>query len=278
MKIQYLGTAAAEGIPGIFCTCERCVRSRRIGGRALRTRSQAIIDDKLLIDFPADTYAHILNNNIDLANVYHCLITHSHQDHLYPKDIRMLEPGYATMPKDYHLTFYGTEKVGEQIRPMIAYKLEEKNISAFREVEPFVCFEAGEHKVTALPAVHDQSAGPVFYQISDGDKNMLYAHDTYYFHDSVWSFWEKEKPYFSLVSLDCTNACRPITTYKGHMGLHENIQVRDRMVEEGYADDKTVFVCNHFSHNGIKVVYDDFVPIAIREGFVTSYDGMVISV
>lgn len=277
MKIQFLGTAAAEGVPGIFCTCENCVKSRKIGGRALRTRSQAVIDDKLLIDFPADTYAHTLTNHIDLVRVSHCLITHSHQDHLYPQDIRMLEPGYATLPEDYHLTFYGTQKVGEHIRPMLAYQLEAVNICDFRTIEPFMCFEVGEYKVTVLPAIHDQNAGPVFYQISDGEKNMLYAHDTHYFHDSVWEFWAKERPYFSLVSLDCTNACLPLT-YVGHMGLNENIQVRDRMIKEGYANEKTVFVCNHFSHNGIHVVYDDFMPIAARAGFVTSYDGMVISI
>ena len=60
------------------------------------------------------------------------------------------------------------------------------------------------------------------------------------------------------------------------MGLTENAEVRRRMLEEGYADGETVFVSNHFSHNGIHVVYDDFVPIAAREGFLVSYDGMKI--
>ena len=50
MEFQYLGTAAAEGIPALFCGCENCERSRKIGGRAIRTRSQAIIDGTLLID------------------------------------------------------------------------------------------------------------------------------------------------------------------------------------------------------------------------------------
>ncbi len=65
MKIRYLGTAAAEGIPAIFCDCEVCRKSRELGGRNFRTRSQAIIDDTLLIDFPSDTYAHFLNYNLN---------------------------------------------------------------------------------------------------------------------------------------------------------------------------------------------------------------------
>ena len=60
------------------------------------------------------------------------------------------------------------------------------------------------------------------------------------------------------------------------MGLKENAEVRRRMLDEGYADERTIFVCNHFSHNGTNAVYDDFVPIAAREGFRVSYDGMKI--
>ena len=64
MKLQFLGTAAAEGIPGIFCQCAVCQEARRKGGRFIRTRSQALIDDRLLIDLNADTYLHTLRYGI----------------------------------------------------------------------------------------------------------------------------------------------------------------------------------------------------------------------
>lgn len=60
MKIKYLGTAAYEGIPSLFCRCETCEKSRREGGRNLRSRSQALVDDELLLDFPADTVWHFI--------------------------------------------------------------------------------------------------------------------------------------------------------------------------------------------------------------------------
>ena len=56
MKIRYLGTAAAEGWPALFCSCPICTHAREHGGKNLRTRTQAILDDDLLIDFPPDTY------------------------------------------------------------------------------------------------------------------------------------------------------------------------------------------------------------------------------
>ena len=65
MKLKYLGTAAAEAFPAVFCNCKYCNEARELGGKNIRTRSQAMINDDLLIDFPADTYAHFLQNGID---------------------------------------------------------------------------------------------------------------------------------------------------------------------------------------------------------------------
>ena len=60
MKIKFLGTAAAEAMPAPFCVCENCKRAMKLGGRNIRTRSQALVDDALLIDFPCDTYFHMI--------------------------------------------------------------------------------------------------------------------------------------------------------------------------------------------------------------------------
>ncbi|MBQ7921067.1 MAG: hypothetical protein IJ325_00605 [Clostridia bacterium] len=279
MEFQYFGTAAAEGIPAVWCQCAICQRSRKIGGRALRTRSQARINKDLLIDFPGDTYGHILTYGIDMADVHHCLITHTHFDHLYPEGLCTLKTGIAHMEEGYHITFYGSDKVCEALYPFIKGKLDDAGNGRcdVREVKAFETFGVGDYTVTALPAIHGPDSGPLFYQISDGAKNVLYAHDTHYFSEEVWDLWQETKPYFDLVSLDCTNACLPVT-YVGHMGLPENIQVKERMLVEGMADENTIFVCNHFSHNGGHVVYDDFVPRAAEKGFLTSYDGMTIEI
>jgi len=44
MEIQYLGTAAAEGFPALFCDCETCKKARNTGGKDVRTRTQSIVD------------------------------------------------------------------------------------------------------------------------------------------------------------------------------------------------------------------------------------------
>ncbi|MCI9662064.1 MAG: hypothetical protein HFI80_11120, partial [Lachnospiraceae bacterium] len=67
MEIQYLGTAAAEGLPALFCGCEICKKARKAGGKEVRTRTQSIVDAKILIDFPPDTYTHALAYSLQLG-------------------------------------------------------------------------------------------------------------------------------------------------------------------------------------------------------------------
>ncbi len=278
MKFQYLGTAAAEAFPSLFCGCERCRRAREIGGRALRTRSQAIIDGRLLIDFPADTLSHLHTHALDPMKIKNCLITHSHSDHLYHKELTMIRPGMARPDPGFCFTLWGSEIVTESMRPFTE-RYEAMGLLARRTVRCFEPFTVDGYTVTALPAVHDPSAGPVIYQISDGKHTILYGNDTNYPGEEVWSYWAETKPYFSFVSLDCTAGNRYSERGLGpsHMSFGNNVEVKVRMLEEGYADAKTIFISNHFSHNGTDVVYDDFVPIAAAEGFGVSYDGMKIT-
>ena len=67
MKLLYLGTAAAEGLPASFCNCAICENARRVGGREVRSRAQLLVDGELLIDFPPDTYYHCLLHGLYLG-------------------------------------------------------------------------------------------------------------------------------------------------------------------------------------------------------------------
>ena len=60
MKVKFLGTIAAEGGPALFCNCQYCKEAKKRGGKDIRTRSQILVNEDLLVDFPADTYLHKL--------------------------------------------------------------------------------------------------------------------------------------------------------------------------------------------------------------------------
>ena len=89
----------------------------------------------------------------------------------------------------------------------------------------FGTYTVGKYTVTALPANHDPAAKPVIYQISDGEKTMLYGNDTGFPFESVWEYWAKNPVRFDYVSLDCTGVT--LQNYRnGHMCVDVNAVVR----------------------------------------------------
>lgn len=272
MKIKFLGTAAAEGIPGAFCTCETCQKARKLGGKSIRLRSQALIDDALLIDFGPDTLVNTLRFNIDLAALEHCLVTHDHRDHFYSMDLYNTSPGMSKLPQNKHFRIYSNPEVIEKVDLAAAHS---RGYLEGVRVTPFVPFGAGKHTVTALKARHG-TENPYVYAISDGEKTLLYAHDTDIFKEETWEYLKTSGMHFDLVTMDCTEGANEDLPYHGHMCLGRNVQFRKLLLEAGLADEKTIFVSNHFSHNGKDACYDDFAPQAAKLGLLTSWDGMEI--
>ncbi len=82
MKIKYLGTAASEGVPSAFCNCDNCKLFRKVGGKNLRARTQALIDGKILIDFNEDTYMNIRLDFIGFDCTYVNAPANTHGSHM----------------------------------------------------------------------------------------------------------------------------------------------------------------------------------------------------
>ena len=59
MKFTVLGSGAAEAIPDPYCSCEVCQTARREGGRHIRARSAALLNDDLLIDLGPDVVSAV---------------------------------------------------------------------------------------------------------------------------------------------------------------------------------------------------------------------------
>ncbi len=270
VKIKFLGTAAAEGVPSFFCDCEKCQKSRRLGGRNIRTRSQAIIDGKLLIDFGPDTYSHFVQYGIDFMNVEDCLITHIHEDHLYEKELDYFRAGFSRPREGYTFTLHGSEDLNTVAADFIEPS---RGCLKLNIIKPFEPFSVGEYTVTALKAWHG-TENPYIYLISDGKKTALYANDTDIFPEDTWEYLEKIRPHIDLVAMDCTNGNSWEIKYRGHMGMIQNVECKKRLYEMGLTNAGTVHLLNHFSHNGVDVVYDDFVDKAANHGFLVTFDGM----
>lgn len=282
MKIKFFGTAAAEGIPAFFCSCDVCEKSRLAGGRNVRTRSQTLINDDLLIDFSADTYHHIVSNGLDLRKVKSLLITHGHDDHLYPFDlVYRTSPVYSKFPnggKDKKpLQIFLTKKSGKLLRKCFfdeKIMIKDKTAVAVNYIKKFQTFETAGYTVTALKADHSRVLDSIFYIISKDGKNVLYAHDTGYFPKETWEYIENTNIKFNFVTLDCTCAIDK-KAYGHHMGYKACKDVKDRLIKSGHADENTIFCINHFSHN-CGYIYDELCEFAEKDGFVVSFDGLEI--
>jgi phosphoribosyl 1,2-cyclic phosphate phosphodiesterase len=274
MKLKYRGTAAAEGIPAVFCDCPVCRTAKEKKGKDVRTRSQALLDGKILFDFPPDSYAHYLNGGADLPAIRRLLVTHSHMDHFFPAELALRRPVFIASTPVETLHVYGSEKTGACLKKCE----DDEGGSAYNEfhcMRPFA--EAGfeGYQVTALPARHDPREDCLFYMVRHDGKSLLYAHDTGVFPDAVWEFFAASGIRFDLVSLDCTSMYH--NDGGGHMGLPNNAEVRGRLRDMGAADGGTVFVVNHFSHNG-GLNHDALTQAAEKEGFIAAWDGMEVDV
>ncbi len=275
MIFKFLGTAAAEGIPAIFCECDVCKEAREKGGRFIRTRSQAMIDHDFLIDFNADTYMHFLRYGIDGSKIRHVIVTHDHDDHFYPEELLMRLPDFANLDEESTLTVYGSDVVGKSMSVQL-FDDRTHNRLNFVHLKLHETSVVGDCKVTPLKAIHGVTTGPFIYLIEKEGKHVLYAHDTHFLDESVWQYLGEHKVHLDLVSMDCTSANVPEITYIGHMNLKNNVEIKRRLLEMGCADEKTIFICNHFSHNGDDVSYETFKALAEEHGLLTSYDGMEI--
>lgn len=278
MRIHYLGTAAAEGIPGIFCNCENCRAARRSGGKNLRARSQVLIDDDLLVDFSPDTYLNSVRHGVELSRLRALLITHSHSDHFIPNELEMHGALFAKNLPHSFLDIYCNDRVyGIATRHMLQYgaDYDAQEVTAtlrFHQVMPMDRFTAAGCQVTALRAHHDANETCLIYLIEKEGKRILYANDTGIFFDEVFDFLSGKK--LDLVSLDCTNGTVKSRTGR-HMGFAENAIVVERLQSLGCITPETTIVSTHFSHNGI-LPHEQVCARTAAYGAIAAYDGMIL--
>lgn len=273
MKIKYFGTSAAEGIPGLFCNCSICTQAKEKGGRNIRTRSQALINDKILIDLPPDTLYHVQHLGLELHKIKHLFITHAHSDHLLASDLLEKRIGHSVCQDVQRIDVYGSmptvDKIFKEIRTVTDIT---DGFWTLHELMPYSAVSVDSHMITPYKANHRFQLYPLIFSINDGSKNMLYAHDTGYFLDETWQKFKENNEFFNFVSLDCTAGLLE-GRRDNHMSYDVCLETKQRMLSEGFANDSTVFVLNHFSHIG-NADYDKLCDVCEKEGFIISYDGM----
>ena len=281
MKLTYIGTAAAEAIPGLFCECSFCENARKAGGRELRRRSGAVINDDLMIDFSPDAYTGTLSLGIRMSKLRYIIFTHSHADHFCTHELEYRRtPVFSVLPEEREkIKVYGNRNIEAGIKSAFGEDLSVQGFE-FSFVPPYVPFQAGRYTITPLSVYHCPPEDAYVYLIECDGVSLLYGNDSGLFIPQTFEYLKGRK--LDIVSLDCTLGHSPHET--GHMGFNANLKVKKILEENGCVKDDTVFVSHHFSHNGLRAdnpgevdwTYENFMEMAAPHGFIMSYDGLVI--
>lgn len=277
MKIQFLGTGAAEGFPAMFCNCENCINV--LGKQEeYRTRSQVIIDDCLSIDFPPEAYAHSLKFGIRLSEIKYVLATHSHMDHFYAHDFILRGYKYATLSKPV-LEIYGNEEVKKVFDECTAREMkpEVQPHLAFNVIKPYQVLSIGEYKVITLPANHGKTEDTLLFCIEKNGKSYLHLYDTGRISDDAFDFLKSHGVKADAVCFDCTFIEYTAGYNSRHMGIEDGMAMKQKLSERNIINSDTKIIVSHFSHNS-NPTKAHLKQIEEKYGLKAAYDGFTIEI
>ncbi|MDE6598209.1 MAG: hypothetical protein K2K60_06190 [Clostridia bacterium] len=273
MKIKFLGTGAAEGVPAMFCSCDYCRNIRSLGEREYRTRSQVLIDGNVSVDFPPEAYAHSLKFGIELSDLKTIFVTHSHMDHFYAHDFILRGYKYARLGSNV-LNIYGNSEVKKVFDECTAREMKPEvspHISV-TEVKPFQVFNADGYRVITIPANHSKTEDALLYYIEKDGKGYLHLYDTGRVSDKSFDFLAQNGAKANLVCFDCTFVESVGGENSRHMGIEDDMLMKQKLLSRGIIDNNTKLVISHFSHNS-NPMREKLAHIEKQYAVIAAYDG-----
>ncbi len=276
MKVLYLGTGAAEGIPACFCNCAFCRGARARG--EVRSRAQTLYGD-LCVDFPPDAYYHAVKFGVDLSALRYLAVTHAHMDHFYVQDFVLRGYKYARDLTSPMLEIFANAEALEifeegtrrEMRPEVRRGI------ALHPIAAGGTYSFGPWQLTALPACHS-SREPLVFLLERGGRRILHLTDTGALPERAYAMLaEARGAPLDLITLDCTFLFGETAAGARHMGLDENARTLARFEAMGLADGHTKRVITHFSHNSAPTA-EELRRAEETYGVIAAYDGMELEI
>lgn len=274
MKIAYLGTGAAEGIPALFCECEFCKRARA-GKEKIRSRAQVVLDGELSIDFPPDAFYHNAVFGAEFSKIKYVVVTHAHMDHFYAQDFVLR--GYKYARELSPVEIFANEETLDVFEECTKREMrkEVSSLLRLRKLQAFEPVSFGDWRVTPLKATHS-SKDPFLFLIEKENYRILHLTDSGFLPEEDFLYLEKEKKKIDLITFDCTFVFDSVSESARHMGVRENEKIFERLRDSGLVCEKTKKVLTHFSHNSAPS--EETLKRAEKEfDAIAAYDGMTIN-
>ena len=275
MNVLFLGTAAAEGWPALFCDCGNCERARAAGGKDLRTRASVLIDDSILVDLGPDAFGQMLTHGFRLSRLGGIVFTHAHEDHLTAGHFMFARPPFAHWATDQPMPIFGNEPSIAAIAKAIGTEDPAEQRDRFhvdlKRVAPFEPFGLAGCTITPLLAEHAAEQQCLFYMFEKAGRCFVLANDTGWFPEPTWAALRGHT--IHAIALDCTNG--QIDGRKYHLGVDGVIDAVKRLREGGQLAKDAIALATHFSHNG-GLLHDQLEARLKPHGVLPAYDGMRI--
>lgn len=247
MKIKFLGTSAGWPLPRLGCKDKICSST---DPRDKRTRSQALVNDQLLLDIGPDTYLHLNQPGVNPISIRYAAITHEHPDHTF--GLWDLGHIYNARPIKVIIdpaTFRKTRKL------FFPKEYEVLKIASGSSVKDLGL------EISLLPVSHTNSSFGILIQ-GEG-KRIFWAPDFKTFPAETINILKK----IDLVAMDGSELKIPTTN---HQTIEEGIQLGRRLDAK-----KTYFI--HLGHRTLPhKELEKFVKKRGGSRFEVAYDGLEI--
>ena len=255
-----------------------------LGGKSIRKRSAALINDDLLIDLGPDIMTASNIHNCSLLGVCYCLQTHAHADHLDTSHFLSRSPGYGVVgaPRLHFFASSGTLRhtahlLERDCAPagFLDPEVGERLNLEVHQIYPQQSLTVGSYIVTAFPANHDPIVEPLLYAIQMNGRTIFYGTDIATLPEETWRGFHKHKLQFDLVILDHTYG--PNEPGSDHLSAHQFIEHVARMHSQGLLTPNARAFATHIAHEG-NPAHPQLEEFAKQNGYEIAYDGLVLEI
>lgn len=250
MKLSFLGTGAAEGIPCFGCECPRCEAARNGSEKDRRQRTALLVtgtESKLLIDTPPEI-SRMLDQG-HFSDISAILLSHEHYDHVggltefeyWCNRVLHVFAGYDVLPQ-IHLT----PRLSTMVLPS--------------EFHSHSLLSFGALRVTPFKVMHHVPCYGFFFQ--EGDKRVVYYSDS--------SGMLSEFHLRLLAEADVAIFHTPAFEYtEHHISVQELVDLLQRRPTRQP-------VITHINHHNRR--HDELVEILRPHNVLVAYDGLELEV
>ena len=221
----------------------------------LRTPTSVLVDGRLWIDPGPEAARQALRAGADLVDVDTVLVSHTHSDHLDPAFLL-----HRSWVSDRPLTVYGPAPVIARCRDWLA---PDQCAVRLVEVSEGDTVEAGEYRITVVPAAHEALGEAVLYRV-DANRSLLYACDT-----GPWAAGALDAigtDRLDVVLLEQTFGDRLDLAGERHLGLATFEQSVEALRAAGLVDAATRVVAVHLSHYNAPEVEQQLATLGAEAG------------